>query len=234
MTESTPPPFSPLEPTPEWQPVQPQKKKSSFREIIETAILAILIFVLVRNIVLNFRVDGASMLPTLENGEMILVNRNAYRELDLGDFIDWLPLVPEQHWFTIVDWGTPERGDVIVFTPPPPGTQKPYIKRVIGLPGDHVKITAEGQVLVNGVALDEDYIGTYRNECVNVPSFAYCDVTVLEGSFFVMGDHRSNSQDSRYFGVVPEERIIGKAWTVYWPLDVFGPVEHEEYPELGA
>lgn len=230
MTE---PISAPEQPQEELPTEKPAKKTSSLREIIETAILAILIFVLVRNIVLNYRVDGASMLPTLENGELILVNRNAYRELDLGDFVDWIPGVPEQHWFTIVDWGTPERGDVIVFTPPPPGEQKPYIKRVIGLPGDRVQINAEGQVMVNGIALDEDYIGNYRNDCVNVPSFNYCDVVVPEGNFFVMGDHRSNSQDSRYFGVVPEERIIGKAWTVYWPMNVFGPVEHEEYPELG-
>ncbi len=202
------------------------------REIVETAIMAILIFVLVRSLVLNFRVDGSSMLPTLHNEEMILVNRNAYRSLDLGDFVDWIPGVPEQHWFTIVDWGEPQRGDVIVFTPPPPGDQKPYIKRVIGLPGDHVQVTADYQVLVNGVALDEPYIGDYASECVNVANFPYCDVVVPDGHYFVMGDHRNNSQDSRYFGVISEDSIIGKAWLVYWPLGDFGPVEHPDYPEL--
>lgn len=234
MTESTPP-IVPAELTPLAEDViaQPTKKRTSaLREIIETALLALLIFVVVRNVVLNFRVDGSSMLPTLQNEEMILVNRNAYRDLDLGDFVDWVPGFSEQHWFSIVDWGEPARGDVIVFTPPAPGDQKPYIKRVIGLPGDHVEITVEGQVLVNGVALDEPYIGDYRNECVSVPSFEYCDVTVPEGHYFVMGDHRNNSQDSRYFGVVAEDRIIGKAWIVYWPAGEFGPVEHPAYDEL--
>lgn len=211
---------------------KPDKKTSALREIIETALLAILIFVTVRAVVLNFRVDGSSMLPTLKNGEMILVNRNAYRELNMGDFVDWIPGIPEQNWFTIIDWGTPDRGDVIVFTPPEPGDQKPYIKRVIGLPGDHVQITEENIVYVNGVALDEEYIGTYPSECVRVSNFPYCDVTVPEGHFFVMGDHRNNSQDSRFFSVVAEERIIGKAWMVYWPMDDFGLVEHPEYPEL--
>lgn len=215
------------------QPAEPNKKKTSaLREIIETAILAILIFVTVRAVVLNFKVEGSSMLPTLTNGEMILVNRNAYREFDTGDLVDWIPGVPEQHWLQIVDWGEPSRGDVIVFTPPEPGDQKPYIKRVIGLPGDHIQVTEDYQVLVNGVPLDEEYIGDYRSECVNVANFPYCEIDVPEGHYFVMGDHRNNSQDSRFFSVVAEDRIIGKAWLVYWPFDHFGPVDHPEYPEL--
>lgn len=233
MSETIPP-TQPAEDivAPEQDSQPPQKKTSALREIIETAILAILIFVTVRSVVLNFKVEGSSMLPTLENGEMILVNRNAYRDLDFGDFVDWIPGVPEQHWFTIVDWGAPTRGDVIVFTPPEPGDQKPYIKRVIGLPGDHVQVTENFEVLVNGVALDEDYIGDYRSECVLVSNFPYCDVTVPEGHYFVMGDHRNNSQDSRFFSVVAEDRIIGKAWIVYWPMDNFGTIDHPNYPEL--
>ncbi len=235
MTETTPPTLpahdiAHTDTASEPRPVE-KKKTGALREIIETALLAVLIFVTVRAVVLNFKVDGTSMLPTLENGEMILVNRNAYRELDLGDFVDWLPGVSEKDWFTIVDWGEPTRGDVVVFTPPEPGDQKPYIKRVIGLPGDHVQVTAN-EVLVNGIPLDEPYIGNYRNDCESVSNFPYCDVTVPEGHYFVMGDHRSNSQDSRYFGVVPENRIIGKAWLVYWPTEEFGTVDHPEYPEL--
>src|SRR5690554_1274830 len=143
----------------ETQPRSTEKKKSgAVREILETAILAILIFVLVRSVVLNFKVEGSSMLPTMNNGEMILVNRNAYREFNLGDLVDWIPGVPEQDWITFFDWGEPQRGDVVVFTPPEPGDQKPYIKRVIGLPGDHIQITEDLAVRVNGIEIDEPYI----------------------------------------------------------------------------
>lgn len=216
----------------ESQPRPKEKKTSAFREILETAILAVLIFVLVRSVVLNFKVEGSSMLPTMQNGEMILVNRNAYREFNLGDLVDWIPGIPDQDWITFVDWGEPSRGDVVVFTPPEPGDQKPYIKRVIGLPGDHIQITDNYEVLVNGVAIDEPYIGDYRNECVLVSNFPYCDVTVPEGHYFVMGDHRTNSQDSRYFSVVEEDRIIGKAWLTYWPISDFGIIDHPDYDEL--
>jgi signal peptidase I len=234
MSDTIPPTLPAHAPEITNEPARPAEKKktSALREVIETAILAILIFVTVRAVVLNFKVDGTSMLPTLQNGEMILVNRNAYRELDLADFVDWIPGVSEQNWFTLVDWGSPSRGDVVVFTPPEPGDQKPYIKRVIGLPGDRVQVTANHQVLVNGIALDEPYIGDYRNDCESVSNFPFCDVVVDEGHFFMMGDHRSNSQDSRFFSVVPEEQIIGKAWLVYWPMDNFGTVDHPDYPEL--
>lgn len=206
---------------------KPRKRKSAFRELVETALLAVLIFVSVRAVVLNFRVDGSSMLPTMHSGELMLVQRNAYSEFDLGDLVDWIPGVPDQHWFRITDWGSPSRGDVIVFTPPPPGKAKPYVKRVIGLPGDHVVINGENEVIVNGVVLDEPYTGAYKTSCRG-----YCDVTVPDGHVYVLGDHRTDSEDSRYFGVVPEDRIIGKAWIIYWPFGNAGTVDHPDYPEL--
>lgn len=207
---------------------QPAKKRKSFlREVVETAILAVLIFVGVRAVVLNFQVEGDSMLPTLETGEMLLVNHNAYGEFNLGDLVDWIPGVRDQHWLTVTDWGEPERGDVIVFTPPAPGKDKPYVKRVIGLPGDHVQITENREVLVNGVVLNENYIGEYTTPCSR-----YCDLIVPDGHVFVMGDHRTDSEDSRYFGVVSNENIIGKTWLVYFPFDNAGLVDHPTYPEL--
>lgn len=204
-----------------------QPKRHPLRDILETIIIAVLIFALVRSVVLNFRIDGPSMLPTFEDGQMILVNRNAYQTFDVGDLVDWIPGVPDQHWFTITDWGDPDRGDVIVFTPPEPGSQKPYIKRIIGLPGDRVQITGDRDVIVNGATLDEGYIGNYTTNCVR-----NCDVTVPPGHYFTLGDNRNNSEDSRYYGMVPEDRIIGKAWMVYWPPTTIGPVESADYPEL--
>jgi signal peptidase I len=218
------------EPTPKTTP-PPRKATSTLREIIETALLALIIFVLVRTFVLNFKVDGRSMLPTFENGEMLLVNRNAYRAIDAWDFIDWIPGMDERNTTPILDLGEPDRGDIIVFTPPAPGEEKPYIKRVIGVSGDQIEIRADERVYVNGTPIEEDYIRGDGTVCP--PGWEHCGlVTVPEGSVFVMGDNRNNSEDSRYFGPVPEENIIGKAWVVYWPIDVWGPVEHPEYPEL--
>lgn len=216
---------------PDGTPVSEVKRHSLLREIVETALLALIIFVLVRTFVLNFKVDGRSMMPTFENGEMLLVNRNAYRALDAWDFIDWIPGVDERNTTPIVDWGAPQRGDVVVFTPPAPGEDKPYIKRVIGLAGDEVFVH-EGRVFVNGAPLEENYVGGRESNCPL--SWEYCNtpVEVPEGNVFVMGDNRTNSEDSRYFGPVPEENIIGKAWIVYWPTSGWGPVEHPDYPEL--
>lgn len=207
-----------------------EKSTHPLKEILETLIIAILIFALVRSLVLNFRVDGPSMLPTFTDGELVLVNRNAYGEFDLGDLVDWIPGVPEQQWFTIADWGEPQRGDVIVFTPPEPGDQKPYIKRVIGLPGDRVQITEDRVVYVNGVEIEEGYIGDRPTGCTN--DAVNCDVTVPPGYLFTLGDNRTQSQDSRYYGLVSEDRIIGKAWLVYWPVNSISTVDSPDYPEL--
>lgn len=209
----------------------PKKKTSLTREIIETALLALFIFVAVRAVVLNFKVDGLSMEPSFENGEMLLVNRNAYRAIDGWDFIDWVPGVDERNSDPFFDFGEPERGDVLVFRPLPPGQDKPYIKRAIGLPGDTVSIRDNG-VFVNGVELSEPYLEGATTTC-RTGKPEYCsEFVVPEGTVFVLGDNRNNSEDSRYFGPVPEDRIIGKAWLTYFPLAMFGTVPHHDYPEL--
>lgn len=215
------------------RPETEKKQPSMLREIIETALLALVIFVAVRALVLNFKVDGLSMTPSFDDGEMLLVNRNAYRQINGWTFVDWLPFVDDHHdadaWLTL---GTPQRGDVIVFTPPPPGQDKPYIKRVIGLPGDTVEIHDEG-VYVNGVRLDEPYLEGRTSNCrYSDPEYCGTEVVVPEGSVFVMGDNRNNSEDSRKFGPVEEHRIIGKAWVTYWPMKDIGVVPHEDYPDV--
>jgi len=185
------------------------------REVIETLLLAALIFFLVRLVVLNFRVDGESMLPNLDDGQMLLVNRNAYQFVDAGGN-RYYPFDP------------PERGDVIVFDPPT-GSDKPYIKRIIGLPGEEVTF-GDGNVFINGELLAEDYIEE-RTRCGARSD--NCDVIVPEGHVYVLGDHRNNSSDSRVFGPVPVENVVGKAWLSYWPADDVGFVPHESYPEIG-
>jgi signal peptidase I len=181
------------------------------REIVETLLLAALIFFLVRLVVLNFRVDGESMLPNLDDGQMLLVNRNAYQYFDFGG----------EHYYP---FDPPERGDVIVFDPPT-GSDKPYIKRVIGLPGEEVTF-GDGKVFIDGELLDEDYIEE-RTGCGR--RLEYCDVVVPDGYVYVLGDHRTNSSDSRTFGAVPVGNIVGKAWLSYWPANDVGFVPHESY-----
>lgn len=196
------------------------------REIVETLLLAALIFFAVRLVVLNFKVDGQSMFPNLHNEEMLLVNRNAYRSLDLGWLWSVLPGEDDPAQAAFYPFSPPERGDIIVFDPPTK-SNKPYIKRIIGLPGEQVTF-GDGYVFVNGQQLDEPYIEEEttcgRNE--------YCDVIVPEGQVFVLGDNRTNSSDSRVFGPVPVENVIGKAWFAYWPPSDAGLVPHHDYPGI--
>jgi signal peptidase I len=206
-----------------------KKQGSVIREVIETALIAILIFVGVRTLVLNFRVDGSSMLPSLVNGEMLLVNRNSYQSYDLYTLIDWLPGIEHADAKEFTPFDGPNRGDVIVFNPPVT-SDKPYIKRVIGLPGDTVEIK-DGGVWVNGIALDETYLHGDTTDCQP----RACDpVVVPEGSVFVLGDNRAHSSDSRYFGTVEISDIVGKAWITYWPIGHIGSVPSADYDELDA
>ena len=205
---------------------QTQKRPSMTREIIETLILAGVIFFLVRSVVLNFKVDGHSMDPSFDNGEMLLVNRNAYFSFGQSSLTDWIPGVHGDFYI----FNPPQRGDVIVFNPPIENNTKPFIKRVIGLPGDTVE-TRGGFVYVNGTQIAEPYIDGKTSKC-NGNTVDCAPVTVPEGKIFVMGDNRTNSEDSRYFGTVPISNVIGKAWVTYWPKGDIGVVPHYEYPAV--
>ncbi len=180
------------------------------REMVETLLLAVLIFLAVHVSMQNFKVEGASMEPSLDNGEYLIVNRLAYAEVNLSIF-DWVPFFdagdnPVHHL-----WASPARGDVIVFRSPT-NVQRDFIKRIIGVPGDVVEIHRENNVvMVNGQVIDEPYTRgqtTCRASCG--------PWVVPERSYFVMGDNRSNSSDSRQGWFVPEENIIGKALITYW------------------
>jgi len=145
------------------------------------------------------RVEGTSMLPVLEDQDRLVINKIAY---------SWAgELVGEQI----------HRGDVVVFHYPN-DTTKSYIKRVIALPGDTLRID-HGRVFVNGVALKEPYVpARYADEN------SLAENVIPLGKYFMMGDHRSVSQDSRYFGPVARDLIYGRAAFVYWPVDQAGVV----------
>lgn len=223
-------PADEIAPPPREQTKQGKEKKQGLtaaREIVETLLLAFVIFVAVRAVVLNFKVDGESMSPNLQDQEMLLVNRNVYFHFDLNGVLDALPFVERDGERIVYPFHPPERGDIVVFNPPTV-SDKPFIKRVIGLPGETVSIE-NGFVYIDGVQLDEPYIDGGITEC----NRSRCDpIVVPEGSVYVMGDNRRNSSDSRIFGTVEVEDIIGKAWVTYWPFSEFGLVPHFDYPGI--
>lgn len=199
----------------------------AFREILETVLLAAVIFFGVRLLVLNFKVDGLSMMPNLHNSELLLVNRNAYSDVDLNNWLNKVPGVDRDGAWVIWEFDPPERGDIVVFNPPN-GDDKPYIKRVLALEGETVEIR-DGSVWVDGIEIDEPYIKDDITECLS----SECGPQVVpEGNVWVMGDNRRNSSDSRAFGPVPIENIIGKAIVTYWPVSDIGLVPHYDYPEI--
>jgi signal peptidase I len=176
--------------------------------------LTLVIFLIIQNFVAQpYQVQQMSMENTLQPGEYVLVDKLTPR---LDDY---------------------NRGDVVVFTPPPgydQGGNTPFIKRVIGVPGDTIDLR-DGQVLVNGTALDEPY--TYPGTDPHQPTVAPPDRaewTVGQDELFVMGDHREQSSDSRVFGPIKRDSVIGRAWLRYWPFSAFGILPTPSYPELKA
>ena len=155
--------------------------------LVSLAISAFIIIFLYQPV----KVEGTSMMPGLEDQERIFVNKFVYR---------WEPIA---------------RGDIVVFRYPR-DTSKSYIKRVIGVAGDRIRIE-NGQVYVNDELLDEDYVPSEYADARSYP-----ETIVPPRSFFVLGDHRTMSNDSRDFGPVNERFIYGKAVFGYWPVEKLG------------
>ena len=163
------------------------------RDLIFALMIAVLVVVF---IVQPVKVEGTSMLPRLHDGERIFVNKLIYY-----DDYRWAPKI--------------ERGDIVVFWFPD-DPSKSYIKRVIGVAGDRVRID-DGQLFLNDRPIEEDYV---PRDYADQRSFQ--EVTVPAESFFVLGDHRNMSNDSRDFGPVKQGFIYGKAVFGYWPMEKLG------------
>lgn len=137
-----------------------------------------------------------SMVPTIQVQDRFLSNKTAY-------------------WFK-----KPQRYDIIIFRPPAKvGSKEDFVKRIIGLPGETLRVT-NGVVYINDRPLSEPYISPDR-----APVADFDPIIIPEGTLFVMGDNRNNSQDSRYWGTLPVENIKGKAWWRFWPLTRMGFVK---------
>jgi signal peptidase I len=183
-------------------------------EIVETLVLTLIIFVVIQTFVAQpYKVQQQSMEHTLEPDQYVLVDK----------------LTPRFDTF--------KRGDIVVFTPPEDWVQDdgtPFIKRVIGLGGERIDIR-DGGVYVDDTRLDEPYLFAATPDDEPEPTTVQGDQSswvVPEGEFFLMGDHRNNSADSRTFGPVATGQVIGRAWLRYWPINVFGILPTPTYPEL--
>ena len=177
------------------------KKKSTLREYVEAALIAIILALFIRTFVVQaFKIPSGSMEPTLLIGDHILVNKFIYGIK--------IPFIRK----TVIPISNPKREDVIVFIFPL-DKSKDFIKRVIGLPGDRIEIIGR-KIYING-RLFEDKHGHYSNPSPTEGSH-FGPITVPKGHLFVMGDNRDHSYDSRYWGFVPLESVKGKAFLIYW------------------
>jgi len=180
-------------------------------DLIKTGVVVFLIAFSIRHFLIQpFIVDGGSMLPTLIDDEYLLAEKLSYL------------------------MGEPKRGDIIIFKYPKNPTNN-YIKRVIGLPGETVeiddnKVTIRTHKDATGEILDETYLPS--NTQTLSPDQKKITLTLDDGEYFVMGDNREHSSDSREWGVMPEENIIARAWLTIKPLDKFGIHKRLSYPEI--
>ncbi|HNB41481.1 MAG TPA: signal peptidase I [Anaerolineales bacterium] len=163
-------------------------------DVIETLVLAVILFVGINSVSARVRVDGFSMQPTLQDGEFVLVSKLSYK---FGDF---------------------QRGDIIVFDFPM-NPDEELVKRIIGVPGDHVMVR-DSHVYVNEQMLNENYIA-------QAPLYSG-DWIVPDGTLFVLGDNRNNSNDSKDWGLLPQGNVVGKAVLIYWPPKFWKVLDHPE------
>jgi len=175
------------------------KQKNELFEWIKALAIAIILAAVIRYFFFApIVVDGLSMMPTLHDKDRMLVNKIGYQ------------------------FAEPKRFDIVVFHAT---EDKDYIKRIIGLPGDHIEYR-EDTLYVNGIPQAEPYLDKYKQEVFDGPlTDPFIFEHVPEGHFFVMGDNRRYSKDSRHIGPVPMEEVMGKTNMVYWPLSDIRLVE---------
>jgi signal peptidase I len=201
-------------------------RKSTLREYFESIVIAVILALFIRTFVIQaFKIPTGSMENNLLIGDHLLVNKFVFGPTESALERSLLPI------------GTLHRGDVVVFKYPEE-PDRDFIKRVIGLPGDTLELKAK-KVYINGTPLDEPYVHFIdaprgESDFHEVTSFdvreRYGPVTVPPNQYFVMGDNRDNSQDSRYWGFLPRDYIKGKALVIYWSYEA----GREDYQAEGA
>jgi signal peptidase I len=198
---------SPVPPSLEVDAPRPRSRAlDAVIEIATTVALAVILYVVIQTFVVQtYRVEQHSMERTLMPDQHLLIDKLTPR------FDDY------------------SRGDIIVFNPPL-GGDTPFIKRVIGVAGERVAIR-NGDVFVNGAKLDEPYLNPDGD---TEPQGNGSSWVVGPGQLFVMGDHRAQSTDSRSFGLVDVDQVIGRAWLRFWPLDTISILQTPTYPDVPA
>ncbi len=181
-----------------------------FLDIIETVVVALAIFVVIYLFLVQpHQVNGNSMWPNFFSGEYLLTDKLSYRFHD------------------------PERGDVVVFHAPsgarcPQELQCDFVKRIIGLPDENIQIS-EGIIMINDVILDEEYLPDEQAFVTNTSNGEPLRTSLKSDEYFVLGDNRSHSSDSRAWGPTTKESIVGRAWIRYWPPQRAGFIAEAQY-----
>ncbi|MDQ6722560.1 MAG: signal peptidase I [Candidatus Dormibacteraeota bacterium] len=184
-------------------PARSSAASSLLRELAEVVVLAAILYIGISFAIQAVHVEGLSMFATLDDNDYLIANKLDYR------------------------LHAPQRGDIIILRPPSDNS-KDFIKRIIALPGEKILIT-EGAVYINGHKLDEPYL---PEQWVALNSWGGPNGTVVPpNQYFVMGDNRNRSQDSRIFGFITRDRIDGRAWFRIWPLNNLGSI-YGQLPRL--
>ena len=181
------------------------KKAGSFiLDLVETVVIALAIFVLIYLFLFQpHQVSGSSMYPNFEDGEYLLTDKISYRLRE------------------------PKRGDVVIFTAPQ-DTEHDYIKRIIGMPNESVKVES-GKIFINGAILNETYLPSHFSTFPGAFTAQGQTIFVPADQYFVLGDNRNNSSDSRAWGFVPKKNLVGKISFRYWPVDHLGKIQAANY-----
>ena len=184
------------QPAGEAAPARPSTASSLLRELVEVVVLAVILYFGISFAVQAVHVEGLSMFATLDDNDYLIANKIDYR------------------------LHAPQRGDIIILRPPTDNS-KDFIKRIIALPGERLLIS-DGIVYINGHKLDEPYL---PEAWTTLNNWGGPDGEVVPpNDYFVMGDNRNRSQDSRIFGFISRDRIDGKAWFRIWPLNHLGQI----------
>ncbi len=180
-----------------------------FLDIIQTVVLALSLFIVIYLFLVQpHQVKGNSMFPNFHDSEFLLTNKISYR------------------------LGRPQRGDVIIFKAPPSEPcaeiECEYIKRVVGLPGEKIKVQG-GNIYINDQRLNEDYLSNIVHTSPGNYLLENIERKIPDDEYLPLGDNRSQSRDGREFGPIPCSNIVGKAWIRYWPFNKVGSIKKVVY-----